>query len=84
MSPTEEDLIIREHCQDIDENEVITSPRQSITHDSPVQERSAQESPLSVAQITMIIIPTPVPEQEMKKQLLVKKLMYKTWVPEGL
>lgn len=44
----------------------IIPPRQSITHDSPEQERSAQEGPLQVAQTTMSIIPSPVPEQEIR------------------
>eukprot|EP00253_Pinus_taeda_P017750 PITA_17750 len=42
----------------------ITPSRQSITHDSPVQERSAQEGPLHLTQTTMTIIPSPGPEQE--------------------
>nr|ADE76541.1 unknown [Picea sitchensis] len=44
----------------------ITPPRQPITHDSPVQERSAQEGPLQVEQTTTTIIPSPVPEQEIE------------------
>eukprot|EP00253_Pinus_taeda_P005877 PITA_05877 len=42
-----------------------TTPRQSITHDNPVQERPAQ-GPLQVAQATVTIIPNPVPEQEIE------------------
>lgn len=43
-----------------------TPPRQPITHDSPVQERSAHEGTLQVAETTMTVIPSPVREQEIE------------------
>lgn len=43
-----------------------TPPRQPITHDSPVQERSAHEGTLQVAEPTMAINFSPVPEQEVE------------------